>query len=187
MAGHYRRYTQQTLAQEFAPFDVTVLDQVYWGFSMVPLLWLRKQVLRGQTDEAQAIRTGFRPPSRHGACAAQRRMTVETGLLKRPPARFVRDERDPQEQVRTQTVGRPNRPRLTDSAEQGHHRRHTARAVERWQWAQLRRLAVGLVNFSVSRSGRPSVPVLSTSGWSAAPGHPPGRWGRSRPSTGPNE
>ncbi len=51
VAGHYRRYTLDTLAAEFASFDVSVVDRVYWGFSMVPLLWLRKQVLRRQTDE----------------------------------------------------------------------------------------------------------------------------------------
>jgi 2-polyprenyl-3-methyl-5-hydroxy-6-metoxy-1,4-benzoquinol methylase len=50
LVGHYRRYTRRTLAREFEPFDVTVVDQVYWGFSMVPLLWLRKQVLGEAAD-----------------------------------------------------------------------------------------------------------------------------------------
>ena len=85
VAGHFRRYTQGTLAEEFAPFNATVLDQVYWGFSMVPLLWLRKQMLRGQTDEARAIRTGFRPPSTMAHAILKGAMTLETAIMKRPP------------------------------------------------------------------------------------------------------
>jgi SAM-dependent methyltransferase len=84
-AGHFRRYTQRTLAEEFAPFNATVLDQVYWGFSMVPLLWLRKQMLRGQTDEARTIRTGFRPPSTMAHLILKGAMTLETAIMKRPP------------------------------------------------------------------------------------------------------
>jgi SAM-dependent methyltransferase len=85
IAGHFRRYTRQTLAEEFAPFDVTVLDQMYWGFSMVPLLWLRKQLLRGQTNEAQVIRTGFRPPSGTAHAILKGVMALETAVLKNPP------------------------------------------------------------------------------------------------------
>jgi 2-polyprenyl-3-methyl-5-hydroxy-6-metoxy-1,4-benzoquinol methylase len=85
MAGHYRRYTRRTLAQEFASLDATVIDQVYWGFTMVPLLWLRKQLLRGQADEAQAIRTGFQPPSPIAHSLLKWAMRIESTLLKRPP------------------------------------------------------------------------------------------------------
>jgi SAM-dependent methyltransferase len=85
VAGHFRRYTRQTLAGEFARFDVAVVDLVYWGFSMVPLLWLRKQVLRGQTDEAEVIRTGFRPPSPLAHALLKTAMAVETAVLRRPP------------------------------------------------------------------------------------------------------
>jgi hypothetical protein len=58
---------------------------MYWGFSMVPLLWLRKQMLRGQTSEAQAIRTGFLPPSPVAHALLKAAMRVETGLLRHPP------------------------------------------------------------------------------------------------------
>ena len=43
VAGHYRRYTLDTLAAEFASFDVSVVDRAYWGFSMSRCR-LRKQV-----------------------------------------------------------------------------------------------------------------------------------------------
>jgi SAM-dependent methyltransferase len=85
VAGHYRRYTLDTLAAEFASFDVSVVDRVYWGFSMVPLLWLRKQVLRGQTDANQTIRTGFVPPSPAAHALLKAGMKIETAVLKRPP------------------------------------------------------------------------------------------------------
>jgi SAM-dependent methyltransferase len=85
LVGHHRRYTRQTLAGEFDPFDVTVVDQVYWGFSMVPVLWLRKQVLGEHTGGADAIRVGFVPPSPIAHSILKGIMSVETSLLKRPP------------------------------------------------------------------------------------------------------
>ena len=85
VAGHFRRYTQRTLTEEFARLDVTVLESVYWGFSMVPLLWVRKQVLRGQTDAARTIKTGFRPPSAAAHALLKAAMNFETALLTRPP------------------------------------------------------------------------------------------------------
>jgi len=85
IAGHYRRYTAATLGREFAPFDVTVIDQVYWGFSMVPVVWVRKQRLRDDMSEDAVIRKGFVPPHPlvHGLLKTV--MSLETGLLKRPP------------------------------------------------------------------------------------------------------
>jgi 2-polyprenyl-3-methyl-5-hydroxy-6-metoxy-1,4-benzoquinol methylase len=85
MVGHFRRYTKRTLAEEFAPFNATILDHVYWGFSMVPFLWLRKQILRGQTDGARAIQVGFRPPSRTAHAILKGMMRLETAIVKRPP------------------------------------------------------------------------------------------------------
>jgi SAM-dependent methyltransferase len=85
VAGHYRRYDRRMLAAEFASFDTTVLDQVYWGFSMVPLLFLRKFMLRGETDEDQTIRTGFVPPSPMAHALLKRVMATESALVGRPP------------------------------------------------------------------------------------------------------
>jgi 2-polyprenyl-3-methyl-5-hydroxy-6-metoxy-1,4-benzoquinol methylase len=86
VAGHYRRYTLDSLAAEFAAFDVSVIDRTYWGFSMVPLLWLRKQLLRGQKDQNQTIRTGFVPPSSAAHALLKAGMKIETAVLKHPPA-----------------------------------------------------------------------------------------------------
>ena len=84
-AGHYRRYNRETLEAEFASLNVTVVDQMYWGFTMVPLLFLRKQLLTGLTSEDQAIRTGFLPPSPVVHWLLRAAMTVETRFLKCPP------------------------------------------------------------------------------------------------------
>ena len=65
---------------------MTILDQVYWGFTMVPLLWLRKQLVRGTTqDEARSFRPAFVPPHPWIHALLKGVMAVETGLVKRPP------------------------------------------------------------------------------------------------------
>jgi SAM-dependent methyltransferase len=84
-AGHFRRYNCATLAAEFAFLDATVLDQMYWGFSMVPLLFVRKQLLGRLTSEEQAIRTGFLPPSPFAHKLLKAAMVLEMQILKRPP------------------------------------------------------------------------------------------------------
>lgn len=85
VAGHYRRYTKETLAREFTPFDVTVVEQVYWGFTMVPLLWMRQQRLRDHMSEAAVIQKGFVPPHPWVHALLKAVMTVETRFMKRPP------------------------------------------------------------------------------------------------------
>jgi 2-polyprenyl-3-methyl-5-hydroxy-6-metoxy-1,4-benzoquinol methylase len=85
VAGHYRRYTRRTLANEFASLPASVAADAYWGLSMVPLLWLRKQMQRGQTDEAETIRSGFLPPSPLAHTLLKTAMRLETSVPGRPP------------------------------------------------------------------------------------------------------
>jgi 2-polyprenyl-3-methyl-5-hydroxy-6-metoxy-1,4-benzoquinol methylase len=85
VAGHYRRYTKATLAQEFVHLDVTMVRQLYWGFSMLPLLWLRQRLLHSRTRRDQVIRTGFVPPHPWVHSALRATMAVETALIKSPP------------------------------------------------------------------------------------------------------
>jgi SAM-dependent methyltransferase len=86
VAGHYRRYTLDTLEREFTGLEVTVVDQVYWGFSMVPLLWLRQQILRRRRAGADGvIQTGFIPPNRLLHSVLKGVMALETTLLNSPP------------------------------------------------------------------------------------------------------
>lgn len=85
VAGHYRRYDRPMMTAEFEGLPATVVAQQYWGFSMVPLLHVRKLMLRGETDEARTIRTGFVPPSPVVHAALKGVMSIEAALLKRPP------------------------------------------------------------------------------------------------------
>src|SRR6185295_12158294 len=84
-AGHVRRYDRRSLAAEFAGHDFRVLDVRYWGLSLVPLLFLRKLVLRGSRPAEETIRSGFRPPGRLTNAVLQSLMHVETALVARSP------------------------------------------------------------------------------------------------------
>ena len=61
--GHKRRYNCERLYSLFGKSDVKPLAMVNWGFSLVPLLLLRKLVLKFVPEE-RAIETGFAPPGR---------------------------------------------------------------------------------------------------------------------------
>lgn len=84
-AGHVRRYDRDSLVAELAGRDLRVLDVRYWGLSLVPLLLLRKLVLRGTRSAEQTIRSGFRPPGRLTNALLRGLMRVETALFARPP------------------------------------------------------------------------------------------------------
>jgi hypothetical protein len=84
-AGHVRRYDRDSLVAEFAGHDLRVLDVRYWGLSLVPLLFLRKLVLRGSLPAEQTIRSGFRPPGHLTNLLLRSLMRIETALLVRPP------------------------------------------------------------------------------------------------------
>lgn len=63
VAGHIRRYNSKDLYSLFDKSDVTPLAIVNWGLSMVPLLLLRKLMLRFACKE-RTIEKGFVPPGR---------------------------------------------------------------------------------------------------------------------------
>ena len=61
-AGHYRRYTKETLKAEFAELPVKQLDMRFWGFSLLPLA-LARRVFTGNTEEtSEVLAAGFKPP-----------------------------------------------------------------------------------------------------------------------------
>jgi SAM-dependent methyltransferase len=84
VAGHCRRYTKQTLAQEFCRLNTAVPTQLYWGFSMLPVLWARCRLLRGKPRD-QVIRTGFVPPHPVVHKLLRAAMVTELAVLKSPP------------------------------------------------------------------------------------------------------
>jgi len=62
VAGHVRRYAPASLARLFAVCGVKAQAIQTWGMFMVPLLLVRKIVLR-RAKQRDVIRTGFAPPN----------------------------------------------------------------------------------------------------------------------------
>lgn len=82
-AGHFRRYDRHTLPAELATGGWTVRDVRYWGLSLVPLLMVRRLLLRNPSPDT--IDRGFRPPGRLAHAGLRALMKVETGVLSRTP------------------------------------------------------------------------------------------------------
>ena len=61
-AGHLRRYDHELLATSAARAGLAVRRWTYWGFSMTPLLWLRRLRLALSGGDDDIIRKGFEPP-----------------------------------------------------------------------------------------------------------------------------
>jgi SAM-dependent methyltransferase len=58
--GHVRRYSLESLLEVVAKAGLNEKVTTYWGFPLVPLLWVRKIMLRGARG-AQVIQAGFSP------------------------------------------------------------------------------------------------------------------------------
>ena len=78
-AGHVRRYTRGSLARLLERCGVETQAIQPWGLLMVPLLFVRKALLRrGKT--ANAIRAGFVPPNAISRLLLHAMKNIETGL-----------------------------------------------------------------------------------------------------------
>ena len=58
--GHIRRYSLESLTDVVAKAGLNEKVTTYWGYPLVPLLWMRKIMLKG-TRGPQVIQTGFSP------------------------------------------------------------------------------------------------------------------------------
>jgi len=58
--GHVRRYSMESLSEVVAKVGLKEKVTTYWGYPLVPLLWVRKIMLK-DTRGAQVIQTGFSP------------------------------------------------------------------------------------------------------------------------------
>lgn len=61
--GHFRRYTLRQLEELGAGCGLFRLKSTYWALPMVPILLLRKAILKFQKGERAIVKTGFAPPS----------------------------------------------------------------------------------------------------------------------------
>jgi SAM-dependent methyltransferase len=86
-AGHVRRYTRKTLGREFSGLNLRIEDLRYWGFSLLPLLALRKliQRLSGHRSLDDIIQSGFQPPNALVNQLLGVLMSIETFVLSAPP------------------------------------------------------------------------------------------------------
>jgi SAM-dependent methyltransferase len=82
-AGHVRRYGRATLRAD-AGDGLEVRDVRYWGLLLVPLLLLRKMVVRGGSAQGR-VRRGFDPPGRLAHAVLRALLRLETAVLTRPP------------------------------------------------------------------------------------------------------
>ncbi len=84
-AGHLRRYDKPSLRAALDRSDLEPAELRFWGFSMIPLLAVRKFLLRLSSRE-EVIRRGFAPPGALVHAALKVLGRLETALLSRPPA-----------------------------------------------------------------------------------------------------
>ncbi len=85
-SGHYRRYSRASLLAELSRSGWQAIDHRFWGLGLLPLLALRKVMLRSPTAETtETIQRGFGPPNRFAHASLRALMRVETAVLARPP------------------------------------------------------------------------------------------------------
>jgi SAM-dependent methyltransferase len=82
-SGHFRRYDRESLRAHVTAGGWTVVEQRSWGLTLVPLLAVRKALLRETT--AETIQRGFGPPSRLAHAGLRALMRAETAVVARPP------------------------------------------------------------------------------------------------------
>jgi SAM-dependent methyltransferase len=86
VVGHFRRYDPQAIRQ-LLKSQTPELEEIeirYWGFSLLPVAWLRK-ILLERVRADKVVETGFRPPSRWINQLFRAAMFLETICLNRPP------------------------------------------------------------------------------------------------------
>jgi SAM-dependent methyltransferase len=84
VAGHVRRYTRQGVKELLENCDIEIEGIQPWGLLMVPLLIVRKTLLR-RVRRADTIRTGFVPPNAFSRLLLHGMKNVETALPFRMP------------------------------------------------------------------------------------------------------
>lgn len=82
VAGHLRRYTRATLSSELSGLGLEPCALRSWGLSLVPLLAIRKLVLRRAGP--RTIERGFRPPGALSNRVLSWLGGIETRLLPAP-------------------------------------------------------------------------------------------------------
>ncbi len=87
LVGHVRRYDKVSVRHLFQQhgIDFKLMELRYWGLSLVPIVWLRKMMLRKIQRPDAAVAIGFHPPAQWINRALGTLMSAETSLLSHPP------------------------------------------------------------------------------------------------------
>lgn len=88
--GHVRRYNMLQLADQLASFPVTIRNSRYWGFTLVPVLMLRKLLFLGQSnltarDDEEIVQRGMMPRFKPIDWGLRAMMTAELSTIGKPP------------------------------------------------------------------------------------------------------
>ena len=81
--GHVKRYTKSILTGELDSGGYQLLEARYWGFSMIPVLALRK-AWGAISPREKAVANGFQPSSRAMDICLRSLMAIERALLRKP-------------------------------------------------------------------------------------------------------
>ncbi len=84
VVGHLRRYNMAALRTDLMTCELKILEIHYWGFSMLPLLVLRKLIDGDEGSTSETIRRGLKPPTLRVNRWLKSVMRMETMLVKKP-------------------------------------------------------------------------------------------------------
>lgn len=85
LVGHIRRYEREELMKLFHVTGLQDTEVCFWGFSMLPMLWLRKIYL-GIIADHKVIKSGFKPPNTIFNRLMLALMHTEMGFLRCMPS-----------------------------------------------------------------------------------------------------
>jgi SAM-dependent methyltransferase len=81
--GHLRRYDKKMMTDELRQCDLEIVDLSYWGFTFLPILQLRKMIVR-RADAQSVVEKGFRPPGALANAILTMMIRAEVSLLPDP-------------------------------------------------------------------------------------------------------
>jgi SAM-dependent methyltransferase len=82
--GHFRRYNLHSLNKVLLINNFRVIEASYWGFFLLPLLYLRKFLENDNSSKDTIISKGFRPPNKIFSFTMKIISNIENLFLKKP-------------------------------------------------------------------------------------------------------
>ena len=83
--GHLRRYDREKLLKELEAITSSKIITIYWGITLLPLLFLRKLFISKNASKDNIVKKGFQPPGRFSHAVLKSLMGIELLFFKKPP------------------------------------------------------------------------------------------------------